>query len=111
MLVQYPRPRSVTTLSTRKRLLPPMNTAVRPVQAPPPSFRHATSERLISRVLFETPDGQIHQTSVYSTLALAHGSLDAEAALAVYRGVYDQLGYKILRMEFIDQIGLELGHE
>lgn len=88
------------------------NTAVQTDQAPEsPRFRPSTSERLISRVLFQAPDGTQHQTSVYSTLAMdvAPGSPEHAARIEQYMAIYTAIGCKVLHMEFIDQIGWELG--
>jgi hypothetical protein len=91
-----------------------MNKAVRPDQASGPirpAFRSSTHERLISRVLFETADGQIHQTSVYSTLALdvKPGTPEAEARIRDFTDIYCKIGATVLKMEFIDQVGIEIG--
>lgn len=92
-----------------------MNNAVQSLQAPleqaHPGFRPSTEERLISRVLFEMPDGTVHQTSISSTLALdlQPGSAEASERIKQYTAIYTSIGARILRMEFVNQIGLELG--
>lgn len=92
-----------------------MNNAVQSLQAPleqaHPGFRPSTEEQLVSRVLFEMPDGSIHQTSIHSTLPLdlLPGSADASARIEQYTAIYKAIGARILHMEFVSQIGLELG--
>lgn len=89
-----------------------MNTkTVQSGQAHEAAFRSRVHEKLVSRVLFQDVDGQVHQTSIYSTLPLAFDVADAgEVArhTELFSELYKKQGLRLIRMEFINQFGLEL---
>lgn len=88
-----------------------MNTAVQHEQALPPQVMQSIRERLISRVTFRAPEGRVHSTSVYSTMdmSIVSGCPQSEARLDHIRDYYKSIGCEILSIEFVNQVGLELG--
>lgn len=73
--------------------------------------RPSKSERLVSRVEFLDQEGRHHTTSVWSTkpLDFVLGTDLAAERIEQFKAIYEAQGYRVLRVEFIDQIGWELG--
>ena len=84
-----------------------------PNPTPTAQAPHTTRERLTRRVLFWDAQGEIQQHSVYSTQAPSadpHTSTEADQRLREISDAYELMGYRVIQVEFVSEVSLELGH-